>query len=405
MTTDEPIHDYQQSLKKSRHNIKMLQNGETAIRFLDHLGALGLTVARVTKYACHLPALLRIIDVNLKTISKSDVESVVAAINGSQQKEWTKHDKKLLLRKLVQYAKKGSCTKGTPLPVEVKWISLALKGKDSRVTPENLIAPEEISAIIKVTTNKRDRAMVYVLFEAALRPGELLTMTIGSVIFKDEYCLIAANGKTGPKCIPLVISYKPLLEWLDEHPYRDNPEAPLWCSLSNNHRGERVSYPHFRVMIKRLAQKANIQKDIWPYLYRHTCLTAMAKVFTESRLEQFAGWTHGSKMTRRYVHFSARDLEDAVLELHGLKTITKDTGIAKLLECPRCCSKNPIGKVRCTTCGMVIDKETALKMEDTERQQEKILGKKNAELQARIEKLEGAIFALTAALDKTQLTP
>jgi len=225
MTTDEPIHDYQQSLKKSRHNIKMLQNGETAIRFLDHLGALGLTVARVTKYACHLPALLRIIDVNLKTISKSDVESVVAAINGSQQKEWTKHDKKLLLRKLVQYAKKGSCTKGTPLPVEVKWISLALKGKDSRVTPENLIAPEEISAIIKVTTNKRDRAMVYVLFEAALRPGELLTMTIGSVIFKDEYCLIAANGKTGPKRIPLVVSSKPLLEWIEDHPNKDNSEA------------------------------------------------------------------------------------------------------------------------------------------------------------------------------------
>jgi hypothetical protein len=43
MTTDESIHDYQQSLKRSRHNIKMLQNDETAIRFLDHLGALGLS--------------------------------------------------------------------------------------------------------------------------------------------------------------------------------------------------------------------------------------------------------------------------------------------------------------------------------------------------------------------------
>ncbi|MCL2257841.1 MAG: hypothetical protein FWC14_06615 [Candidatus Bathyarchaeota archaeon] len=40
-----------------------------------------------------------------------------------------------------------------------------------------------------------------------------------------------------------------------------------------------------------------------------------------------------SKMTSRYVHFSARDLEDAVLELYGLKTTTKDTGIAKLFDC------------------------------------------------------------------------
>jgi hypothetical protein len=115
----------------------------------------------------------------------------------------------------------------------------------------------------------------------------------------------------------------------------------------------------------------------------------MAKVFTEARLEQFAGWTYGSKMTSRYVHFSARDLEDAILELHGLKTTTKDTTITKLVDCPRCGNKNPTGKIRCTTCGIVIDKETILKIEDTERQQEKTLEKKNIELQTRLEKLEG----------------
>jgi hypothetical protein len=59
----------------------------------------------------------------------------------------------------------------------------------------------------------------------------------------------------------------------------------------------------------------------------------MAKVFTEAMLEQFAGWTYGSNMTRRYVHFSAMDLEDVVLELHGLKNASNDTGLAKLVEC------------------------------------------------------------------------
>jgi hypothetical protein len=140
------------------------------------------------------------------------------------------------------------------------------------------------------------------------------------------------------------------LEWLEEHPFRDEPDAPLWCSLASNSEGKRLSYVHFRGIIKRLACKAGIKKDVWPYLYRHTSLTAMAKVFTEARLEQFAGWTYGSKMTRRYVHFSARDLEDAVLELHGLKTASKDLGIVKLIDCPRCGSKNAVGKVRCTPC-------------------------------------------------------
>jgi hypothetical protein len=66
-------------------------------------------------------------------------------------------------------------------------------------------------------------------------------------------------------------------------------------------------------------------------------------------------------MTSRYVHFSARDLEDAVLELYGLKTTTKDTGIAKLFDCPRCGNKNPAGKVRCACCGIVLNKETCSK--------------------------------------------
>jgi site-specific recombinase XerC len=402
MTADEPIHDYEQRLVRARRSIKQLPNGETALHFLNHLNALGLSIVRVTKYAIQLPVLLRMMaDVDLKTITKLDVEAVVAAINNSKQKAWTKHDKKLLLRKLVQYAKTGSCAKGTTLPPEVSWISLAVNDKDSRVTPESLLTPEDFAAIVKATTNKRDKAMVYVLFEAALRPGELLTMQIGSVVFKEEYCLIAAKGKTGIKRIPLVLSCKPLLDWLEDHPNRCEPDAPLWCALDNNHQGKRLSYRRFRLIIRRLAQKAKIQKDIWPYLYRHTSLTAMAKVFTEARLEQFAGWTYGSKMTSRYVHFSARDLEDAILELHGLKKSSKDTGLAKLVECHRCNTSNPLGSVRCTTCGMILDKETALRFEETEKQKQTIQQTRELELQRRLENLEGYITSLITSQNKT----
>jgi hypothetical protein len=73
----------------------------------------------------------------------------------------------------------------------------------------------------------------------------------------------------------------------------------------------------------------------------------MAKVFTEAKIEQFAGWTYDSKMTRRYVHFSDRDLEDAILELHGLKQHRKDGSLAKLVDCPRCESRTFSSKTSC----------------------------------------------------------
>jgi len=383
---EKSIHNYTQRLITYRRNIQQLHNGQVALCFLDHLGALGLSAARVSKYASHIPPLLRLITTDLKSITKSDIETVIAAINNGPFKEWTKHDKKLTLRKLVQYAKKGSCAKKTPLPSEVSWIDLCVKEKDPRVTPEKLLTSEDFNALIKATENRRDRAMTYVLFEAALRPGELLTMRVSGVEFKADYCLISANGKTGIKRIPLVVSSRPLLDWLSEHPFRDTPNAPLWCALDRCSFGQRLSYGHFHRILKHLAKRAGLRKDVWPYLYRHTSLTAMAKVFTECRLEQFAGWTYGSKMTRRYVHFSARDLEDAMLELHGLKTSQKDTGIIKMVTCQRCNTQNPIGTIRCTTCGMIIDKQTALELEEKQT-------KKDTDLQQRLDKLEAYIKA------------
>ncbi|MEM3190431.1 MAG: hypothetical protein QW454_05365, partial [Candidatus Bathyarchaeia archaeon] len=80
------------------------------------------------------------------------------------------------------------------------------------------------------------------------------------------------------------------------HPNRDDPNAPLWISLAQNYYWHPLSYRHFRLIIKKLAEKAGVMKDVWPYLFRHTTLTRMAKVLTEANLEKFAGWVHGSRM-------------------------------------------------------------------------------------------------------------
>jgi len=253
-----------------------------------------------------------------------------------------KYHKRVVLRKIVQFAKCGSCDRSTPVPPEVSWIKLTKRDKDSRVTPEALLTHEEFEALVRAADNPRDRAMVYTLFEGALRPGELLSMNVGSVEFKQGYCIITVNGKTGLKRIPLVLSYKPLLEWVKAHPNANDLDAPLWCSLAANYKGERLSCRHFRLIIKRLAKNSGLRKSVWPYLFRHSTLTAMAKVLTEAKLEQFAGWVHGSEMARRYVHFSARDLEDAVLELYGLKPAGERYVPLKPVKCPRCGEGNPL---------------------------------------------------------------
>jgi integrase/ribosomal protein L40E len=380
------IYEYSKRLESTRRRLESLANSRFLLSFLDHLRALGLSCGRVAKYANHICSLMRGCSFDPQNATRRDVERVLAWINSQPYKSTTRKDFKVVVRKLIQYAKYGSCARKTPIPPEAAWFSVNEEEKDSRVKPESLLTPEDVKRMINAAENERDKALISVLFEAALRPGELLTMNIGSVAFKDNYCLISVNGKTGVKRIPIVASHKLLLNWLAKHPSKD-VNAPLWISLSNNSKNERMSYHYLRKLVRRLAWKARIKKSIWPYLFRHSCLTSLAKILTEAKLELYAGWVHGSDMTRRYVHFSARDLEETVLEIHGMKKAERFDGVLRLSQCTRCGTKNSAEAIRCSYCGFILDRELAEKIEEEER-------KKDEAIIARIERLEQLVHSL-----------
>ena len=81
MSTKESLYKYRERIARYRRIIKNLRNGDLALKFLDHLGVLGLSDARISKYASHIPPLLRVIDFDLTAATKQDVETVVAWIN------------------------------------------------------------------------------------------------------------------------------------------------------------------------------------------------------------------------------------------------------------------------------------------------------------------------------------
>jgi integrase len=191
------IHDYQKRLACTKRRIARLENAQLHLDFIAHLEALGLFTGRVAKYANHVCALTKRYPLNATSATRTDVEKVIAWINRQPYKSSTKSDLRLVVKKLVQYAKTGSCDRKAPTPPEASWIVVGNGDKDSRVKPESLITPQELYAMIDAAQNERDKALVTVVFEAALRPGELLTMKVRSVEFNENYCIISVNGKTG----------------------------------------------------------------------------------------------------------------------------------------------------------------------------------------------------------------
>jgi len=237
-----------------------------------------------------------------------------------------------------------------------------------------VLSREEIRRILEACTRQRDRALVFVGYESGARAGELLGLRIRDVEFDDYGAVLRVRGKTGFRRIRLVESVHDLLEWLKQHPYKSDPDAPLWISRQGGVRP--VSKQRFCEILDRAARAAGIRKHVHPHLLRHSRATHLAKVLTEAQMREFFGWTKRSEVPAIYVHLSGRDVDEALLRHYGIapKREERDAGALRPWTCPRCGATNSPGLRFCGRCGFALNvwdaEEAARRSEHAERLQE-----------------------------------
>jgi ribosomal protein L40E len=88
---------------------------------------------------------------------------------------------------------------------------------------------------------------------------------------------------------------------------------------------------------------------------------------------EYFGWKQGSRMPAFYVHLSGRDVDNKMLELHGLKPKDEDGLKLKVKVCARCQFKNsPVSKF-CNRCGSALDLRIALETDIRIRTAEEVM--------------------------------
>lgn len=248
----------------------------------------------------------------------------------------------------------------------VTWIR-ASNGK-SRKAPEDLITVEEIEGISGNCYNQRDRAFFYVLYDSGCRIGELLNMKNKDIDFDQYGAIIKVNGKTGYRQVRIIGKSIPYLrEWQNTHPLRNDSDAWFFCGLANNIRGRQLFHSDIYKTLKKASARAGITRRIHPHLFRHTRATLLASKVTEAPLEMQMGWVHGSKMTRTYVHLSARDQDNAILKAYGIEIEEEKLEVVKPLNCPRCNEPNDPKARFCWKCGMSLDRKAIEGLESIEK--------------------------------------
>ncbi|WP_049890857.1 tyrosine-type recombinase/integrase [Methanohalobium evestigatum] len=191
------------------------------------------------------------------------------------------------------------------------------KKKNPKI-PDDMLTEPEIKNLINTAKNKRDKALIGLLWDIGGRIGEIGHLKIKDIKFDDYGGIIKVNGKTGFRRVRAVWSVEYLKQWLNEHPDKNNPESPVWINLSKKKESiEIMQYDSIRMRIKKIAKKAGINKRIHPHLFRHSRCTYMANYLTEAQMNHYFGWVQGSNMPSIYVHLSGRDIDDAILKANG----------------------------------------------------------------------------------------
>ena len=228
-----------------------------------------------------------------------------------------------------------------PKPSVIENIAQLKRKEKSIYKPSDLWTQHDDLLFLKYCPTKREKCYHAISRDTSCRPHEIVKLKIRDIVFKttgkSQYAEALVNGKTGTRPIPLIDSIPYLKDYLDhEHPQPGNPNAPLICGtgrgLGRHINAIRINmiYRELKVLIfPKLLESPNVLpedkqrirellKKPWnPYIRRHSALTEKSTILKEHVLRQHSGWTPGSQMHLKYLHYFGNESNESLLEAYG----------------------------------------------------------------------------------------
>ena len=335
------------------------ENKKLILEYLRFKEAQGLTKGRLNRIFECLKRIAKENAVDFSKLSNEDMQNILVKINNSNLSEWTKYTYLMMFKGFCKWLNKE---KGLNLDVDI----IKPKEPKNSLMPEYLITEEEFNKLFNGTDDLQMRVLLGLLYESGCRIGEILSLKIQNISFNQYGARLLVHGKTGQRVVPIIWFANLLRQYIESHPLKDNPEAPLWFWEDKEGNVKPIRYEQFRARLKRLCKRVGIKKRIWFHLFRHSRLTQLAKDLPEQVLKQISGWVPDSKMARVYMHLSQKDVEEKLLaNVYGIK---KENEEKKVKICPKCGEVNSYMLTICQRCRTPLDSKELIEMELREKE-------------------------------------
>lgn len=160
----------------------------------------------------------------------------------------------------------------------------------------------------------RNKAIIETLYGCGLRVSELVNLRMTDIHYNEEYVVVTGKGDK-QRLVP--VSGKALKE-IDIYKQDRNRLAVITDQniLFLNRRGKRLTRAMIFTIIKDLAAKAGIRKNISPHTFRHSFATHMIEAGADLRAVQEMLGHESILTTEIYTHIDRSFLRDTLIMFH-----------------------------------------------------------------------------------------
>lgn len=322
-------------------------------------------------------------DKDLKDITRDDVKAIIASLNKVHKTAITRKDFINYNKTIWKIILPEKDLNGRPDDsiIPYSWRIEINNDKSLQRDKADKFTPEEYARIQNsLSKDPRTQLFLALMYECLARPQELCYVNIEDVDLRDNYARIRIkeHGKEGTKTLQIIDSYFYLAEWLNHHPRRDDKESPLFITMANNSRYERLSPKQSNKVLQRKLKELGIRKHITNYSFKRNGVTARYIAGEAAQnIQKIAGWTSTDQL-HTYDLSSQEDFLKEELKRKGILKTEKVQQNLSHKRCFFCNAVNPTGNSVCGNCKRPLDRENIMKEET----------KKNDEMKALKEQIE-----------------
>jgi len=258
--------------------------------------------------------------------TKESVNSFLIVLNKSDRSVWTKNEVKVYLKQFLKWLYKNE-----ELTENIKTENK--KGLDNqKITENNLVTEKDIEKMLRFAENYKEKAYLFLAFESGGRPQELLNLKWKNIIFEDNYADVNlySNKTEEARTFPVHKAREHLWNWKQNYSYPNvSPNDYVFCS---RWREKPLTSAGVNKFLRRMSERAGLNKDVWGYLFRHTRATRLYEELPQQIVEKLMGHKN---MAGIYAHISSKKAREEMLsKIYNIEELTPQDNdkIEKLTE-------------------------------------------------------------------------